>query len=223
MCDPIDNTHQAPPSMGFSRQEYWSGLPCPSPHTFLGPDNKDTKTVCLTVRAWLLFSLSGSCRHQMHPGFLNPPATQSDLQASAAAGPSAHHPVPRAITQSITPRDHPRPPHRPGARGLGCGHVNRSLALRAFVSGGVRAVRARRTTFTWGWSLSAAASSDFGRSGPRNGGETRARRSPGGVSEAQTRLCAATTGRPIERSRSHRPVLTGLRTWTDLEQLKRPP
>ena len=24
--------HQALPSMGFSRQEYWSGLPCPSPH-----------------------------------------------------------------------------------------------------------------------------------------------------------------------------------------------
>ena len=25
-------THQAPPSMGFSRQEYWSGLPFPSPN-----------------------------------------------------------------------------------------------------------------------------------------------------------------------------------------------
>ena len=25
--------HQAPPSMGFSRQEYWSGVPLPSPHT----------------------------------------------------------------------------------------------------------------------------------------------------------------------------------------------
>ena len=25
--------HQAPPSMGFSRQGYWSGLPCPSPGT----------------------------------------------------------------------------------------------------------------------------------------------------------------------------------------------
>jgi len=25
--------HQAPPSMGFSRQEYWRGLPFPSPHT----------------------------------------------------------------------------------------------------------------------------------------------------------------------------------------------
>ena len=23
--------HQSPPSMGFSRQEYWSGLPFPSP------------------------------------------------------------------------------------------------------------------------------------------------------------------------------------------------
>ena len=23
--------HQAPPSLGFSRQEYWSGLPFPSP------------------------------------------------------------------------------------------------------------------------------------------------------------------------------------------------
>src|SRR5574340_70981 len=23
--------YQVPPSMGFSRQEYWSGLPCPSP------------------------------------------------------------------------------------------------------------------------------------------------------------------------------------------------
>ena len=26
---------QAPPSMGFSRQEYWSGVPLPSPHTHL--------------------------------------------------------------------------------------------------------------------------------------------------------------------------------------------
>ena len=27
--------HQAPPPMGFSRQEYWSGLPFPSPGIFL--------------------------------------------------------------------------------------------------------------------------------------------------------------------------------------------
>ena len=29
--DPWTIAHQAPPSMGFSRQEYWSGLPFPSP------------------------------------------------------------------------------------------------------------------------------------------------------------------------------------------------
>ena len=29
--------HQAPPSMGFSRQEYWSGLPFPSPGDFPDP------------------------------------------------------------------------------------------------------------------------------------------------------------------------------------------
>ena len=33
LCDPWTVAHQAPPSMGFSRQEYWSGLPFPSPGT----------------------------------------------------------------------------------------------------------------------------------------------------------------------------------------------
>ena len=28
LCKPMDVAHQAPLSMGFSRQEYWSGLPC---------------------------------------------------------------------------------------------------------------------------------------------------------------------------------------------------
>ena len=28
---PVDSSHQAPLSMGFSRREYWSGLPFPSP------------------------------------------------------------------------------------------------------------------------------------------------------------------------------------------------
>ena len=33
--DPMTAAHQAPLSMGFSRQEYWSGLPLPSPMTIL--------------------------------------------------------------------------------------------------------------------------------------------------------------------------------------------
>ena len=31
--------HQGPPSMGFSRQEYWSGVPLPSPIGRLVPSN----------------------------------------------------------------------------------------------------------------------------------------------------------------------------------------
>ena len=30
-CPPWTVVHQAPLSMGFFRQKYWSGLPCPSP------------------------------------------------------------------------------------------------------------------------------------------------------------------------------------------------
>ena len=31
LCDPTDEAHQAPLSLGFFRQEHWSGLPFPSP------------------------------------------------------------------------------------------------------------------------------------------------------------------------------------------------
>ena len=32
LASPWTAAYQAPPSMGFSRQEYWSGVPLPSPH-----------------------------------------------------------------------------------------------------------------------------------------------------------------------------------------------
>ena len=31
LCNPMDLVHQAPLSMGFSKQEHWSELPCPPP------------------------------------------------------------------------------------------------------------------------------------------------------------------------------------------------
>ena len=31
LCDPIDGSPPDPPSLGFTRQEHWSGLPFPSP------------------------------------------------------------------------------------------------------------------------------------------------------------------------------------------------
>ena len=37
LCNPADCTYQALPSMGFSRQEYWSGLPFPSPRDLPSP------------------------------------------------------------------------------------------------------------------------------------------------------------------------------------------
>ena len=32
LATPCTAAYQAPPSMGFSRQEYWSGVPLPSPN-----------------------------------------------------------------------------------------------------------------------------------------------------------------------------------------------
>ena len=36
LATPWTAAHQAPPSMGFSRQEYWSGVPLPSPGSMAG-------------------------------------------------------------------------------------------------------------------------------------------------------------------------------------------
>ena len=40
LCNPWTVAHQAPLSMGFSRQEYWSGLPFPSPGDLPDPGIK---------------------------------------------------------------------------------------------------------------------------------------------------------------------------------------
>ena len=37
LVTPWTADYQAPPSMGFSRQQYWSGVPLPSPEHSLGP------------------------------------------------------------------------------------------------------------------------------------------------------------------------------------------
>ena len=40
LCDPMDCSHQAPWSMEFSRQKYWSGLPFSSPRDIPKPGIK---------------------------------------------------------------------------------------------------------------------------------------------------------------------------------------
>ena len=42
---PWTAVHQVPLSMGFSRQEYWSGLPLPSPPTFAVPPKSSDKLI----------------------------------------------------------------------------------------------------------------------------------------------------------------------------------
>ena len=37
LCGPVDYSPPTPLSMGFSRQEFWSGLPCPSPGDLSNP------------------------------------------------------------------------------------------------------------------------------------------------------------------------------------------
>ena len=46
---PWTTAFQAPPSMGFSRQEYWSGLPCPPPGDLPNPGIEPTSLIPLAL------------------------------------------------------------------------------------------------------------------------------------------------------------------------------
>ena len=59
LATPWTAAYQVPPSMGFSRQEYWSGLPLPSPplcwewlnHT------KNMINLIITRQGWVLYDI----------------------------------------------------------------------------------------------------------------------------------------------------------------------
>ena len=52
--------HQAPPSLGFSRQEHWSGLPFPSP---MYESESEVAQLCPTLGNPMDCSLPGSSVH----------------------------------------------------------------------------------------------------------------------------------------------------------------
>ena len=58
LSDPWTAAHQAPPSMGFSRQEYWSGVPLPSPM-----QESEVAQSCPTLSDPVDCSLPGSSVH----------------------------------------------------------------------------------------------------------------------------------------------------------------
>ena len=57
---PSMEAHQAPPSQGFSKQEHWSGLPCPSP---VHESEREVAQLCLTLCDPMHCSLPGSSVH----------------------------------------------------------------------------------------------------------------------------------------------------------------
>ena len=59
IATPWTAAHQAPPSMGFSRQEYWSGVPLPS------PPSKVTRVNCHFLLQVIFLTL-GSNLHLLH-------------------------------------------------------------------------------------------------------------------------------------------------------------
>ena len=57
---PKTAAHQAPPSLGFSRQEHWSGLPFPSP---MHESESEVAQSCPTLHDPMDCSLPGSSAH----------------------------------------------------------------------------------------------------------------------------------------------------------------
>ena len=63
--------HQAPLSMGFSRQEYWSGLPFPSPGELPDPGIKSESPVSPALQMEsLLLSHQGSPKYKSKGGWV---------------------------------------------------------------------------------------------------------------------------------------------------------
>ena len=61
---PWTAAYQAPPSMGFSRQEYWSGLPFPSPSMKVESES-EVAQLCPTLRDPMDCSPPGSSVHEI--------------------------------------------------------------------------------------------------------------------------------------------------------------
>ena len=72
LATPWTAAHQAPPSMGFSRQEYWSGVPLPSP-SLLGIPGYFLNSL---ENSWIS-SCSSSVGHVLHPMFSSLPRNEA--------------------------------------------------------------------------------------------------------------------------------------------------
>ena len=100
---PWTAAYQAPPSLGFSRQEHWSGLPFPSP---MHESESQVTQSCLTLSDPMDCSLPGSSIHgifQARVLELGAIAFSAQtLRVALLAGLYLHtHPTPRAFYNSL--------------------------------------------------------------------------------------------------------------------------
>jgi len=55
LCDPKDGSPPGSLSVAFSRQEYWSGLPCPPPRDLPSPGIKPTTLMSTCIGRQVLY------------------------------------------------------------------------------------------------------------------------------------------------------------------------
>ena len=120
LCDPMDHSPPGSPSMEFSRQEYWSGLPFPSPGNLPdtgiepgSPERQADSTVWATRIFYLMkhltfFLFCGVCRvhyclaHQMSVSSPPPHPLPQDNQKCLQLLSN----VPLGITKSLPVKNH---------------------------------------------------------------------------------------------------------------------
>ena len=79
---PWTATHQAPPSMGFSRQEYWSGVPLPSPIVVYTDYQSLRKTLLTSAQCLMVIRVNEenvTVKHWMEQRFAHIEKSQSNI------------------------------------------------------------------------------------------------------------------------------------------------
>ena len=94
--------YQAPPSMGFSRQEYWSGVPLPSP--FLRTFLRFLRFLRTFLRTWKNNKILLYCTVQFSSLTQSCPTLWDSMDCSTRGLP-VHHQLPKSI-ESVMPSNH---------------------------------------------------------------------------------------------------------------------
>ena len=79
--DPLDCAHQAPLSMGFSRQDYWSGLPCPPPGDLPDPGTEPASLVSPALTGGSVTTSGKPPQGSKWTPMAPPPNCQSEAEA----------------------------------------------------------------------------------------------------------------------------------------------